>query len=165
MVDVYQAATQMTDESGQSLALHANTLLDNALGPKGYYGAFTTNMHTDSATPAGWQAIVNSAQSRGVPIVSARQMLEWVDARNDSSFGGIAWAGDKLTFTIDPAAAANGLRAMVPSTSAAGELTGVERGGSPVTTTTRTIKGIEYAFIDAEAGSYEASYAPAAPRP
>ena len=46
--------------------------------------------------------------------------------------------------------------------SAAVQLTGVTRNGSPVTMTTRTIKGIEYAFIDAEAGSYEASYAPAA---
>ena len=24
-----------------------STLLDNALGPQGYYGAFTMNMHTD----------------------------------------------------------------------------------------------------------------------
>jgi hypothetical protein len=47
MIDVYQAATQMTDESGQTYPLHIDTLLNRALGPEGYYGAFTANMHTD----------------------------------------------------------------------------------------------------------------------
>jgi hypothetical protein len=36
IIDVYQATTQMTDESGQSYPLHINTLLDNALGQTGY---------------------------------------------------------------------------------------------------------------------------------
>jgi hypothetical protein len=43
MVDV-QAATQMTDESGQSYPFTINTLLDNA-AVRRYYGAFTANMH------------------------------------------------------------------------------------------------------------------------
>ena len=47
MIDVYQATTQMTDESGQTYPEHIDTLLDNALGSKGYYGVFTANMHTD----------------------------------------------------------------------------------------------------------------------
>ena len=53
MIDVYQAATQMTDESGQTYPFTIDTLLDRALGPEGYYGVFTANMHTDNATSAG----------------------------------------------------------------------------------------------------------------
>src|SRR5262249_50784438 len=53
IIDVYQATTQMTDESGQSYPLNIDTLLDNALGIKGYYGVFTANMHTDSADSDG----------------------------------------------------------------------------------------------------------------
>src|SRR5262249_33862961 len=87
MIDVYQATTQMTDESGQTYPHNIDTLLDNAVGIKGYYGVFTANMHTDSADSAGSDAIVASAQSRGVPIVSAKQMLTWLDGRNGSSFG------------------------------------------------------------------------------
>ena len=158
MIDVYQAATQMTDESGQSFPFTIDTLLDRALGPEGYYGVFTANMHTDSAPSAGSDAIVASAQARGVPIVSARQMLTWLDGRNQSSFGSINWNGDELTFTISPGAGANGLRAMVPTTSAIGPLVTVERNASPVATTTRTIKGVEYAFFDAAAGNYTATY-------
>ncbi len=110
-------------------------------------------MHTDSASHAGSDAIVASAQARGVPVVSARQMLEWLDGRNGSSFGSISWNANKLNFNIDVGAGANGLRAMVPTTSSVGALTGVERNNTPITTTTRTIKGVEYAFFDAAAGS------------
>ena len=159
MIDVYQAVTQMTDESGQSYPFTSDTLLDRAVGPEGYYGVFTANMHTDNASSAGADGIVSSARARDVPVVSARQMLTWLDGRNNSSFSSLAWSANKLTFTINHAAGANGLRAMVPTASAVGLLTGVKLNGSPVTTTTRTIKGREYAFFDAAAGSYEATYA------
>ena len=71
MIDVYQAATQMTDESGQTYPLHADVLLDRALGAEGYYGAFVANMHTDYDRHPGSEAIVLSAQARGVPVISA----------------------------------------------------------------------------------------------
>jgi len=159
MIDVYQAATQMTDESGQTEPFNVDTLLDNALGPKGYYGVFTANMHTDDASSPGSDATVASALSRGVPIVSARQMLDWLDARNGSSFNSISWGGNHLDFTVDAAAGATGLRGMVPTSSSVGTLTGIERDGTPISTTMQTIKGVEYAFFDAEGGSYEATYA------
>jgi hypothetical protein len=44
IVDVYQATTQMTDESGQSYPLNIDTLLDNAVGAPGYYGAFVVQI-------------------------------------------------------------------------------------------------------------------------
>jgi Domain of unknown function (DUF4082)/Bacterial Ig-like domain/Bacterial Ig domain len=158
MIDVYQAATQMTDESEQSYPFTVDTLLDNALGPDGYYGVFTANMHTDGVESADSDAVIASAQARGVPVVSAKQMLRWLDGRNQSSFGNIGWAGHRLGFTINPGSGANGLRAMLPTTSSAGNLVSVERAGAPVATTARTVKGIEYAFFDAAAGSYTAVY-------
>src|SRR5207237_1385443 len=108
MINVYQAPTQMTDESGQSYPFTIDTLLDNATGPLGYYGVFTANMHTDSATSSGADAILASAQARHVPIVSARQMLDRLDGRNASSFDSPAWSGHVLTFGITQGATANG---------------------------------------------------------
>ena len=159
MIDVYQAATQMTDESGQTFPFNADELLDNALGAEGYYGVFTANMHTDNASHAGSDAIVDSAQSRGVPVVSARQMLQWIDGRNGSSFDSLSWDGNQLDFTIEVGAGANGLRAMVPTSSEAGPLANVQRDGATVATSTETIKGVEYAFFDAAPGNYEATFA------
>jgi Domain of unknown function (DUF4082)/Bacterial Ig-like domain/Bacterial Ig domain len=159
-IDVYQAPTQLTDESGQTYPFTIDTLLDGALGPTGYYGVFTANMQSDHAASSEATEIVASAKARGVPIVSARQMLTWLDARNQSSFDSLEWEGRKLTFTIDPGAGANGLRAMLPVGSSAGDLLTLERGGSPMPTTTQTIKGIEYAFFDATAAAYTATYGP-----
>ena len=53
LIDVYQATTQMPDESGLSYAAFARSLIDRALGATGYYGVFTANIHTDdSVAPA-----------------------------------------------------------------------------------------------------------------
>ena len=41
-----------------------------------------------------------SAQAHGVPVVSAKQMLTWLDGRNGSSFGDLAWSGNTLSFSI-----------------------------------------------------------------
>ena len=49
MIDTYQAATEMTDESGQSYPKNISALLNLANGPQGYYGVFTVNAHTDNA--------------------------------------------------------------------------------------------------------------------
>jgi hypothetical protein len=159
-IDVYQAATQMTDESGQSFPFTIDELLDKALGTEGYYGVMTANMHTDSASHAGSDAIVSSAQALGVPIVTARQMLAWLDGRNGSKFGSITWSGNTLTFTVTAAAGANGLRGMIPTTTSAGNLASLTVGGNPVTFTTETIKGISYAVFPASTGSWVATYAP-----
>ena len=41
-----------------------------------------------------------SAQSRGVPVITARQLLTWTDGRNASSFGGLSWSGSTLSFHL-----------------------------------------------------------------
>jgi len=159
MIDVYQATSQMTDESGQTYPFTINTLLDNALGPQGYYGAFTANFHTDQPTESQSDAGIDSALTRGVPIVSAKQMLTWLDGRNGSSFSSLNWNVDTLSFTITVGAGANGLQAMVPVISAVGSLTSIKQNGSPITYTTQSIKGINYAFFPATNGAYQATYA------
>jgi hypothetical protein len=159
MIDVYQAATQMTDESGQTYPFTVNTLLDRALGSTGYYGIFNANMHTDEVASAGSDAIVASAKARGVPVVSARQMLTWLDGRNGSTFDAIQYSGDTLSFRVSVGAGANGLRGMVPATFNGRTLQAMTRDGSALTYTREVIKGVDYAFFPATAGAYTASYA------
>jgi hypothetical protein len=160
LIDVYQATSQMTDESGQTYPVTVNTLLDNALGALGYYGAFTANMHTDAVASAGSDAIVSSALARGVSIVSAKQMLTWLDGRNQSAFGPMTWAGNALSFSVTPGTGAGGLQVMVPTLFGALHLTGITLNGVPVTSTTQTIKGIQYAFVTVQVGQYVATYGP-----
>ena len=158
MIDVFQSTTQMTDESGQTYPFTIDTLLDRALGPQGYYGAFNANMHTDLVDSAGSDAIVASAKARGVPVISGRQMLTWLDGRNASSFSAIGWSNDTLSFRVGVGAGATGLRGMVPATFSGKALKTVTRDGSAVATTKQTIKGVDYAFFPATSGLYAATF-------
>ncbi len=168
MIDVYKAATQMTDESGQSYPFTVNTLLDKALGAEGYYGVFNINAHTDNGLPssqADSDAAIASAKARNVPVITARQLLTWLDGRNNSSFNSLAWnsTNGQLSFSITKATGANGLQAMLPTRSADKILSTITRNGSSVTFATSGIKGIEYAVFPGDSGSYVATYIAAPP--
>jgi uncharacterized protein DUF4082/Big-like domain-containing protein len=156
-IDVYQATTQIPDEDSWTYPDVINTLLDNAQGPLGYYGVFTTNMHTDLLS-AGSDAIVAAAQARSVPVISSLQMLTWLDGRNSSSFQSLVWSSNTLSFTIAVGTGARNLRAMVPFNSQAGSLTSITLNGSSISFTLQTIKGVQYAVFNASAGSYQAIY-------
>jgi hypothetical protein len=158
LIDVYQANTEITDESGQTEPSTINALLDNAVGANGYYGAFVMNIHTDQASSSDSTAIVNSAQARGVPIISAKQLLDWTDGRNDSSFSAFSWSGGTLGFKVTADSDATGLQGMLPTSSAAGTLQTLQRNGSAVAFTTKTVKGVSYAFFNAASGTYAAHY-------
>ena len=165
LLDVYQANTVMTDESDQSYPFTPDSLLDRALGPLGYYGAFVANMHTDQATTFQDTQLLASAQSRSVPVIAARQLLTWLDGRNGSSFGDLSWSSGVLTFSVAVGAGGSGLTAMLPTTGPGGRvLDTLTLAGAPVAFTRATIKGQEYAMFAASAGRYQASYAtPSAP--
>ncbi|HYI93632.1 MAG TPA: DUF4082 domain-containing protein [Bryobacteraceae bacterium] len=158
LIDVYNAPTQMTDESGQSYPLTGDVLLNAAVGPQGFYGVYTVNSHADTATNPVSDAVVPSALARGIPVVSSAQMLTWLDGRNNSSFSGLAWNGSTLTFSISPGNGANGLQAMVPRNSTSGVLNALTGPNGAVSFTLDIIKGVEYAFFSAGAGNYTATY-------
>ncbi|WP_225307262.1 N,N-dimethylformamidase beta subunit family domain-containing protein [Adhaeribacter soli] len=161
LIDCYQAATQLTDESNITYSTHINSLLDNALGANGYYGVFTANMHTDvngGNSSNGSNIIVAAAQQRQVPVISAKQMLTWLDGRNNSSFGAMSWNNGVLNFTVTAADGSHNLRGMLPIDGNGGQLTGITVNGEPVSYTTETIKGMAYAFFPANSGNYAATY-------
>ncbi len=158
LIDVFQAATQMTDESGQTFPFTVDSLLDSAIGPEGYYGAFVANMHTDVSASSGSDSIVASASARGIPVVSARQMLKWLDGRNTSTFGSLEWKDNMLSFTITAAAEATGLTVMVPVTDGQ-TVTNITRDNAPVSYAIVKVKGIQYARFPALNGAYQVAYA------
>ena len=159
MIDNYQAATQMTDESGQTFPYNIDTLLNNAQGPTAYYGAFVANFHTDQSTEAQSDALLSSAQSHNVPIISGKQLSTWLDGRNGSSYGNVSWSGNTLSFSVSVGTNATGLTGMLPTAGPNGtQLTGVSKGGTAVPYAVNTVKGLDYATFDAGAGSYTATF-------
>jgi hypothetical protein len=156
IIDCYQSPTIITDESQQDIPLHITSLLDSALGAAGYYGVFTMNMHTDSAIHTGSDAIIAAAQARQIPVVSAKQMLNWIDDRNGTVFGPMTWQNNRLSFTITTSA--HNLQAMVPVNSADGALIDVTENGTSIPFTIQTVKGIPYGFFAASNNNYVAIY-------
>lgn len=165
MIDVFLATTQMTDESGQTYPYTIDALLDKALGPEGFYGVFTANMHTDSNPSPGADAIVASASERNVPVVSALQMLQWLDGRNNSFFTINSFTNNILDFNITKNEGARGLQGMLPINFQSKRLLSLTHGENSVLYSKETIKGIEYAFFAVEDGNYEADYGSTPPIP
>ena len=116
------------------------------------------NMHTDTAIHVGSDQIIASATARNIPVISARQMLTWLDSRNGTKFSNIAWDNVAKKLSFDLTTTAHNLQAMVPFNSADGTLLQVTGGGTPVTVTTQTVKGIAYGFFPASSQSYVATY-------
>ncbi len=102
--------------------------------------------------------MIASARTRGVAVVSARQMLNWLDARNASSFESLAWNGNTLTFNLSAGAGATGLQGMLPLRVGDKRLQSLTRAGSAVRFTLRTLKGIDYALFPGVGGAYAADY-------
>jgi hypothetical protein len=161
MIDVYQAMTQVSDEAEDIIptTTQMNTLFDNALGSKGYYGVFTTILHADLGDHTQVNDEVSEAQDRGIPIVSSAQMLDWVDGRNGSSFSNITYDGSHLGFSVVTNEKARGIEAMLPFQGSNGPLEKLTRGGQPVSWTHRTVKGVDYAVFKSASGAYQATYA------
>jgi hypothetical protein len=85
-------------------------------------------------------------------------MLEWVEGRNNSAFQGITWNGTNLGFSIAIGLGANGLQAMLPLQSGGRTLTTLTLNGAPVSFTSQTIKGVQWATFPAAPGTYSATY-------
>jgi hypothetical protein len=163
LLDVYQAATQVTDESGQAIGPTVDALLDAATGPQGAYGVYTVNVHTDASNATAHRdadAVVRSAQDHGVPVISARQLLTWLVGRDRSAFTGVRYAAGRLTFRVRQGPGAHGLQAMLPI-DAGGVGTafrGLSCDGRAVATALKAVKGIDYAFFTPRPGRCVATY-------
>jgi Big-like domain-containing protein len=158
VIDVYQAPTHLVNENGVAYPEGINSMLDKALGSEGYYGVFGT--HYDYRGDGFEQNLLNSAMARNVSLVSAQQLLTWLDGRNSSSFGNSTWNGTQLRFSITVGSGASNLYAMVPNQMPGGNLSSLTINGSPVAFTVETIKGRSYALFRAANGNAVATYAP-----
>ena len=159
VIDVYQATSQMTDESGQSFPFTVDTLLDRALGPEEYYGAFVANMHTDYVNSPGSDAIINSARARGVPVISSRQLLTWLDARNGSSITSVTLTNNTLSFSVSADAKARGLQGMIPIPIGY-RVANISYNGGSTGFSLKGVNGIQYAVFTALTGDYVVSLTP-----
>jgi hypothetical protein len=160
-IDVYQGVSQLVNENDLVYPDAFATMIDRAQGPEGYYGVFGT--HDDYRDVAFSDGMIATALAKGVAIVSAAQMLDWLDGRNASSIGAGTFAGNVLTFPVSVDARARHLQLLVPAQAAALPVTEIKRDGVVVPFTVETIKGIDSARLEVTSGTYAVRYGAAAP--
>jgi hypothetical protein len=156
IIDVYQATTQLVNENDLSYPGATLAMIDRAEGPQGYYGIFTT--HDDFRNSSFLDSVVSAAKSRGIPIVSAKQVLDWTDARSRSTFSNISWDETALGFALNADGSAAGLKAMVPYQSRTNSISRITRNGVDVPFVVERIKGVDYAFFDGISGNHVVLY-------
>jgi hypothetical protein len=158
VIDTYQIATQFTDDSRQSIPRNVDVVLDNAVGPRGFYGTFMCNVHHELDSDHVALDILASAKAHGAPVISAQQLLTWVDGRNASTVRDLAWDGSTLTFVVGAAEGARGLVTMIPLVAGGDSLRSMKHDGEPIHFVAETVKGIAYARFESPSGRYEAVY-------
>ena len=122
LIDVYQAATQLTDESEIDIAeAHPGAARRRSRRPRATTASSRPTC-TPTARPPGRRRRSSPKRRRAAcPSSRAAQMLDWLDGRNDSSFQGlVATATESCASRSRPARGARGLEAMVPAAGPAG---------------------------------------------
>jgi hypothetical protein len=114
-------------------------------------------MHTDVNPFPQSDAIVQSAQARGVPVISARQLLTWLDAKNASSISNIVWSNNRQSFSLQVSPSAHGLQTMVP-VPAGFSVVSVKRNNVVIASAIKFVKGIQYVVFSAANGQHEVQY-------
>ena len=172
VINIYQSLTQLPDEQwGQGNLYNSfKTLLDRSLDQEGYT-YLNVNFHTDRWAPwsrtEGLQ-IMDYANSRGVPMWTAKRTLDFLKMKDAASFKSLAWSANKLTFQLNAPVSGSGLTFMVPKVYNGLNLISIKKDGTTQSFTSRTIKGTDYALVaTASGGTYniEAAYQSGGPTP
>ncbi len=154
-------------------------LLDGALGDDGFWGIVGTHYDYGWIYPKVSDGIRRKVQREvileelagrnegaaiedHIPMISAQQLVNWLDLRNSSQFTDLHFDGRTLTFHIvmDNSLPNPGLEAMIPCSANGKRLVKLTRSGRPVRIKrTSNIRTVPYAFFDAvPAGNYVAVY-------
>jgi hypothetical protein len=156
LINVYQQETHLVDEIFDDDRAAVEGLIQRALGPEQFFGAFGT--HYDFHNEFD-KFLMELAQKYEVPMVSARQMLDWMDGRSRTDILNQQWDGESLAFTIVGDQRTHGmLTAMLPSSTERGRLQELTHNGAPVPLETAVVKGVEYVLFPGTDGIYRASY-------
>ena len=158
-IDAFGLPTVWTDESGQAFPDVADTMMDAALDPDGWPGIFTSNFHTDMAESPIAEAVIASAQDRGVAVISGRQLMQWWEAREAVVISNVSWDGARLEFDVLPHDAA-GARLELPAR-LGGRAIQLQRRGQPAPAVDlRVERGREVASVEATPDRWTASWGP-----
>jgi hypothetical protein len=162
LLSVFQQESHLVNETWNGSTAAIEELITAAEDERGYFGAIGT--HYDFADDFDEQ-LMDIAIRRDVPMVSARQLLDFTEGRQSSRFTDVKQTDTGgIAFNVDVDARANGmLHAMLPVHSGESVLTSLTADGAAIGYDVERIKGIIYAVFEADDSRYEGVYQPISP--
>ena len=158
-INVYQQNTNMNDEVGPGVPGHDQCAARQR--PRGEWVLRRLRREHPQRQPPAQSAgggDHRSAQARSVPVVSYKQLLEWVGRSQRVEHRLLSWNAGTLTFTTAVGSGANGLQALLPTQGPPARSRALTCAGSPRSYTVQTIKGVQYAMFTAVSGTCQARY-------
>ena len=93
------------------------------------------------------------ANSKGIPVCTAVQLLDFIKMRDEATFNKINWLNNKLSFTVNSSLKHDcGLTCMIPTIYDGKMINMIRVNGEDISASVKQIKGTEYAFITVESG-------------
>ena len=159
VLDIFGLVTQLPDEQwgAESIFNNFRTLLDRSLDEE-RYTFINTNFHTNR-----WKGqmrmeglrVLDYANSRGVPVWTAQQLLQFLEMKDTARFTDIAWSNGTLTFHLNAPMSGEGLTVMIPKSFGGGTISRITRDEVNQSFALRNIKGTEYALMTTSSGNWK----------
>jgi hypothetical protein len=157
VLDIYQADTQLPDETWREQISQAYQSLLNASVHQGKYAWVVANFH-----PAGWtkyasqgEAVLDHAVANNIPIWSGAQMNAFVRMRDAADFQNVQWKEGTLSFVVNaPGCEVGALTVMVPKVFGGHVLAKTSLAGLDAAYSVETIAGSDYALFTIRSGMH-----------
>ena len=154
-LEIYQATTHLVNQNGVNQLGGVSFMLDRALGPEQFFGVFGT--HYDYSDTY-FNTLLSAAKARSVAMISAAQMLHWLEFRDNTRFEHITWNHDTVSFHVGAGSKGELLTAMLPIRWPPRQLSAIRCEGRYIQYEVQTIKGLDYAFFPVKTGNCFAIY-------
>ncbi len=93
------------------------------------------------------------ANSKGIPVWTAINLLDFVKMRDEATFSKISWLNNQLSFTLNSSLKhGSGLTFMIPASYDGKIIKRITKNGEEVPVSIKQVKGSEYAFVTVEPG-------------
>lgn len=94
------------------------------------------------------------ANSKGIPVWTASNLLDFIKMRDEASFNKISWSNNQLSFTVNSTLKhSNGLTVMIPAGYGGKKIKTITKNGEEEPVYIKKVKGSEYAFVTVEGGA------------
>jgi hypothetical protein len=163
VLPVYQAATQWPDEWFDDFGFNledATTVVTDMLdaAEQRFPSFFIANIHHDRYAAGApylaraWSCrLWSAAQTAAIPLWSAEQLLDFVQARDGARFARIARDGETLRFILLTPRSGQDLSVLIPAAWKGRGLTGLCVDGKGRAMTTHAFRGRQYALVTTRA--------------